>query len=368
MKIGILIWSLCKSRGGMERCGAMLANEMHHRGHKVIVFCHDYEGTVWKPVYNIESEIEIEYWGNINQYRFYDEKKSSLSKHQLDVFCAMFSWEMLLICPTILKGTGIPFIISEHNNPQVINEERWNHYERIGCLAAADSIHLLLEEYKYALPSFLQKKAVSIPNPAPKIVPPFVIPPKERLRLLAMGRFVDRHKQFSLLIKAFAQLSQAFPLWDLHIAGEGNDLNKYQSLIKELGLDSRVFLPGPIENTDDFYISGDLFCIPSRYEGFPLVAVEAQSYGLPLVGLKSCSGVNEIIVHGENGFLADDGTPENLVTWLAIIMQDSILRQDMSRRSLILNKRYDNKNIYDRWESLFRETSTCIKNTNIDRL
>ena len=46
---------------------------------------------------------------------------------------------------------------------------------------------------------------------------------------------------------------------------------------------------------------------PSKYEGFPLALTEAMSAGLPCVGFKSCTGVNGLIVDGENGFLVEDG-------------------------------------------------------------
>lgn len=366
MHIGLVIWSLCRSKGGIERFGVLLGNEMKKRGHCVTIFCYSYNKKYSTPLYMIDQGIQIEYIDNYNDKNFFVEKKQLLKNLNIDVVCALFSWELLLIFPQLLHKTGIPFIISEHNNPDIIVKERWNHYERLGCLTSADRIHLLTDEYKQKLPTYLQLRAVVIPNPAPQNQANTFVH-KDKYRILAMGRFKDSHKNFSILIKAFASLAQAFPDWELVIAGDGESRETYEKLIDKYRLKNRVSLPGILDEINSFYSSGDIFCIPSRYEGFPMVALEAQAHGLPLVGFASCSGVNEIIQHGINGFLAEDETPEGIGTWLSLLMQDFILREEMRKKSVLLNNRYDKMKIFDQWEKLFIETLNEKMDTALDK-
>lgn len=367
MHIGLVIWALCKSKGGIERIGVHIAHEMKSKGHDVTILCHSYNKKNYTPVYSVSEEIKIEYIDNINDKSFFSEKKELLLKLNLDVLCALFSWETLLIFPKLLLGTGIPFIISEHNNPDIIINERWNHYERLGCLASADKIHLLVDEYKQSLPQYLQVKSIVIPNPSPenKIIE---TGHREKHRLLAVGRFKDSHKKFSVLITAFSRLARSFPDWELVILGDGEDRKFYTSLINKHKLSDRIKLPGIADDVDSFYASSDIFCIPSRYEGFPMVAVEAQAFGLPIIGFSSCSGVNEIVKHGDNGFLAESETAECLGAWLSLLMQDSILREEMKKKSLLLNKRYNKEKVFEQWEALFVEASKLKGNTTIDNV
>lgn len=367
MHIGLVIWPLCKSKGGLERVGVILGNEMKKRGHHVTIFCYSYNRKYTTPLYIVDEGIQIEYIDSYNDEKFFIDKKQLLKSLNIDVMCALFSWELLLIFPQLLHKTGIPFIISEHNAPRIIVKERWNHYERLGCLTSADRIHVLTEEYKEELPSYLQLRTVVIQNPAPQNRINTIVN-KDKNRILAMGRFKDSHKNFSTLIKAFANIAHTFPDWELIIAGDGEDKKAYEKLIDKYCLKNRIILPGILEETDAFYASGDIFCIPSRYEGFPMVALEAQAYGLPLVGFASCSGVKEIIQHGINGFLAEDETPESIGTWLSLLMQDSIVRNEMREKSFLLNKRYDKKKIFDKWENIFIEVSKEKGNTMLDNI
>lgn len=365
MKIGFIIWSLCKSKGGLERVGVNIANEMKNRGNEIIIYCFAYDGKINKPLYKLDEGIKIEYIESYGDSISNLKIKENIIENNIDVMCGLFSNEMAMIMPKILFNTGIPFIISEHNNPDIIINERWNHYERLGCLTSCDKIHMLVNSFKDSLPKFMHEKTVIIPNPAPKNK--FIKKKDNRLmRIGAMGRFNDSHKNFSNLIKAFINISHTFKKWELIIAGDGPDRNKYEELINRNKLSDRVKLIGIIDDVDNFYKSCDIFCIPSRYEGFPMVAIEAQSYGLPLLGIYTCSGVNEIIIHGVNGYLAEDTSVYSIQNWLSLMMQDQKLRFNMTKASFKLNNRYRSKYIYDKWEDLFKELYNKKNKTIID--
>jgi glycosyltransferase involved in cell wall biosynthesis len=78
------------------------------------------------------------------------------------------------------------------------------------------------------------------------------------------------------LIKSMKFLPKQFKL---AIAGDGSQKESLHRLVKELGLQQRVRFLGRIDDMTSFYQSLDLFCLPSRHEGFPLSALEAQACG-----------------------------------------------------------------------------------------
>lgn len=95
----------------------------------------------------------------------------------------------------------------------------------------------------------------------------------------------------------------------------------------------------------------DIFVLPSESEGFSLALTEAMSVGLPVVGYKNCSSVNELIVNGKNGFLCEDGI-DDLAEKLSVLMQNKNLRVRFGVNSHEMMKEYAPKKIWDKWENL----------------
>ena len=363
MRVGFVIWGLFTAKGGLERVGCNLAHAMLARGHKVVIFHLETQTASTHPMYPLDPSITLVPL-NFHSAHPEQEVRSRILAARLDVFCGLFSWDALLWFPAILNNTGIPFLISEHSNPDIIEHERWNRYEHLACLAGADSIHVLLESFKQKFPAFLRDRIEVIPNPAE---PPCTVnwerennPVKT---ILAVGKLIDDIKQFSLLIQAFALLSVKFPDWRVSICGDGGDKAAYRSLIAEFDLDDRISLHGNIDAIDSFYATSHIFCIPSRYEGFGLVTTEAQRHALPVVGFAQCSGTNEIVLHGKSGILADDMSPESLAAGLGVLMKNAPLRKSMGLHGQQSLERYAPTTVYNQWENLLLRTAARKNST-----
>ena len=357
MRIGIVVWSLFHVKGGIERLGCNLANAMHNKGHEVVLFYNSRPANVNEPVYPLDAQVQTRDLCLNTPGNAVARAREIIVQSGVDLVCGLFSWDALLWFPAIMNNTGIPFIVSEHNLPHIIETERWNRYERLACLASADQIHLLFDSYKKSLPAFLHSRTTVIPNPA--ISPQPVS--EERggspvKTILAVGRLTDKMKQFSLLIQAFSLLSKSFPEWRVEVCGDGEDAPLYEKLVSSLRLENRVILHGRLEDVAQLYSRSHIFCIPSRYEGFGLVTTEAQAYGLPAVGFAQCSGTNELISHGNNGILVDEMTPEALAAGLRVLMKNAELRKTMGLRAQESVLRFDEEVIYTEWEALFRRT------------
>lgn len=122
-------------------------------------------------------------------------------------------------------------------------------------------------------------------------------------RILAVGR-LKAAKNFALLIDAFAPLAgQAH----LAIVGEGGERAALAAQAARLGVAERVQLPGFTATPGDWYAGADLFVLPSDYEGFGNVLVEAMHYGLPVVSTDCPHGPREILGSGRWGTLVPCG-------------------------------------------------------------
>lgn len=172
-----------------------------------------------------------------------------------------------------------------------------------------------------------------------------------------MGRLSKDHKRPHLLIEAFAGLADEFPNWNVELWGAEDGKAYYkelQLLIKKHHLENRVFLKGPTNDVSSVLQQGDIFAFPSAYEGFGLALGEAMSMGLPAVGYKSCSAVNELIKDGENGYLCEDRI-EPLKIALQKIMKNQQIRMQMGKGAKISMEKYSSKAIRNEWNILLEQ-------------
>jgi glycogen synthase len=97
---------------------------------------------------------------------------------------------------------------------------------------------------------------------------------------------------------------------------------------------SRVTFTGPVSEHQlyQLYADADVFCLPSRYESFGLVLVEAMMMGKPVVGT-TAGGMREIVEVDDNGILAEAGDEKSLADCLGRLVGDPELRQRFGRRS-----------------------------------
>ena len=132
--------------------------------------------------------------------------------------------------------------------------------------------------------------------------------PGEPPVILSVGR-LDPQKDFPLLIKAFARVRQSLPA-RLLILGEGPERAALISLVKQLGLEEDVSLPGFVSNPYPFMAHASVFVLSSRWEGLPTVLVEALYCGAPIIATDCQSGPREILRDGQYGQLVPVGDVE----------------------------------------------------------
>ncbi len=176
----------------------------------------------------------------------------------------------------------------------------------------------------------------------------------ESNRILSVGRLVYQ-KNYSSLIRAFDLVSKRFPKWSLDIFGEGNERDNLYSLINSLGLSEVVHLKGACSKIQEIMLGYSIFAQTSRFEGFPLVLVEALSCGLPVVSYTCPCGPKDIIRDGVDGFLVPPGDEALLAERICHLIEDKNLRRKMGAAALERAKVFSLETVIPMWTSLFEE-------------
>jgi glycosyltransferase involved in cell wall biosynthesis len=140
--------------------------------------------------------------------------------------------------------------------------------------------------------------------------------------VLAVGR-LSRAKDYATLLKAFAQ-SQPACSARLLILGEGEERPALEALVRELGLEQNVALPGFVENPYAYMKRASLFVLSSRREGLPGALIEALFCGLPIVATDCPSGPREILADGRYGQLVPVGDVRLLAEAIEKSLRDGI--------------------------------------------
>lgn len=147
--------------------------------------------------------------------------------------------------------------------------------------------------------------------------------------VLAAGRLTPQ-KDFATLIHAFKKLLKKRAC-NLIILGEGELRPDLEKLIKDLGLEENVQLPGFVDNPYAWMSKADLFVLSSISEGFGNVIVEAMACGTPVVSTDCPSGPNEILEDGKWGELVPPGKPDLLAGAIANSLENPLNRDIKTR-------------------------------------
>lgn len=102
-------------------------------------------------------------------------------------------------------------------------------------------------------------------------------------RFLTVGRLTPTMKGHDVLIAAFSVFAKKHPDWTLEIVGEGPAEGDVKKWIEESGVSNQIILSPFTNNIQAHYSAASVYVLPSRWEGMPLVLMEALSHGLPLI-------------------------------------------------------------------------------------
>ncbi len=353
--------------GGVERMAIALMNDLCTRGHSVELMSWDRVGA--KTYYPLDPCIV---WHCLDMGDARENAGWSLRlRRQLairrlvrrvrpDVLIA-FQHGPFLTVATAISGSGIPVIAAERNAPQRFDHLRAGKHRALifPTFLLADRITVQWDDYISGYPPYLHSRIVSIPNPVPVAarLANAAGGANEVRQLLCVGR-LSYQKNQSVLIDAFSQLAGQYPQWRLMFVGAGEDEQRLKKLAAKLGLSERIKFTGAVSDVESQYFNSHLFCLPSRWEGFPNAMAEAMAHGLPAVGFSDCAGMAQLIDDGVTGCLVTgNGSADKLANVLRSLMNDDEGRARMGQAAVVAMTRYLPVTVFDRWEMLFHEVA-----------
>lgn len=357
MKIIYCIAGTCHS-GGMERVLANKANYLTGHGYEVVIVTTDQQGL--PPFFPLAEQIRcidlgINYEENngksfankllhypLKQYRHQKRLAAILKREKPDITVSMFCNDAGFITrindgsKKVLEIHFSKFKRLQYNRKGLWRlADLWRSKQDEKTVRRFDKFVVLTEEdkgYWGNLPNI-----TVIPNANTFATSQAAA--LENKKVIAIGRYTYQ-KGFERLIEAWNILSPGFPGWKLDIIGNGEERDKLQDLIHAYHLDGQVTLVSPTKSIDKVYLDASVLVMSSRYEGLPMVLLEAQAFGLPIVSFACKCGPKDIVANGETGFLVEENDIEGLARQLVKVMKDKNLRKQMGRKAKEASLRY----------------------------
>lgn len=172
--------------------------------------------------------------------------------------------------------------------------------------------------------------------------------------VIAVGRYCYQ-KDLGKLIDAWSLVCQEDDKWRLHLVGDGEDREMLQRQIEELGLKDRVVLGRAETDMKAVYSNASLLALSSRYEGLPMVLLEAQAAGLPIVSFACKCGPRDVIEDGLDGLLVEEGDVKALADGILQLISNYELRMRMGHEAFKRSERYSEETVMSQWVRLFNE-------------
>lgn len=171
-------------------------------------------------------------------------------------------------------------------------------------------------------------------------------------KLVVLGRH-NYQKGFDRLFEAWKIVSAKHRDWELEIYGEDNPDYDIKAMAAALSLD-RIIFKKPVKDVAVAYADAAINLLPSRYEGFGLVIIEAAAFGVPTVAFDCPVGPGEIITNNKNGLLIPDGDIKAFADAVCRLIADESLRKELGEGAKVMSQRYAIAPVMGQWDRLFK--------------
>ena len=196
----------------------------------------------------------------------------------------------------------------------------------------------------------IKEKSVVIHNSVEVPIDKYPIPVKRTQRIVSAGRLHEQ-KNYSLLIEAFAKISNDFSEYNLDIYGDGGLREELQAQINKLQLTERINLLPACKDIWDRIRDASMFVLSSDYEGMPNALMEAMALGIPSVAT-DCrpGGARTLIKDGVNGFVTPLRDVNALANTMAYVLSNPVVAETISKGGRQIALTHDEERTFNKWE------------------
>lgn len=184
--------------------------------------------------------------------------------------------------------------------------------------------------------------------------------------VLYVGR-IERLKGIDVLVRAASQVESCYQL--VILGGDAKDAERKRGLMKlarDLGVCQRIhFLDAvPHEELPLYYSAADICVVPSYYESFGLVAVEAMACGVPVIASR-VGGLKDTVQDGRTGYLVPWRCPEPFAEKLELLLSNDSLRRSMGAEAREFARRYDWPEVAAGVEAVYHELVSAYRGETV---
>lgn len=380
MKICFFTYNLF-GLGGIQRVLSIVASSLCNY-YQVYIQCYDRPLDEDRTIYNLSEEVQLiftkrtDYKSSLrklirktNQKYGYLEKIGSkklydfayllpeeqnmyrqiITENHIDVAIAVGAFESYLL-GSIRTQVSCKTIGWQHSSYKAYFETPGAHFWGMG--KSIDRYLNQLDKYivlnEYDENEFLVKrnyKVTTIHNP--KSFVSNQVATLDNKRFIAAGRFILL-KGFDLLIDAFEKFSKNNADWKLVIYGNGEEFKTIKRKVSEKKLEDRIELPGFSNDMKENLLESSCYVLSSRWEGMPMVVLEAMEVGLPIVSF-NISAMFPLVKNEKEGLIVPAFDVDEFAKAMNKISSDVVLRRKLGIAAKEKAKLFSIEHIRAQW-------------------
>ena len=280
------------------------------------------------PIYDLDLKYKYDLRGILKIITLIKKRKYDI------IHVHLFPSNLFAALSSLFLSSDIKWVFSEHN---IYNRRRslkifrildifiYSRYGKVICVS---------EQVKCALIKWLphlKKKIIVIPNCVSlSDLSGFHLFEKYDYDILFVGR-LTKAKGVDILLKAVRILKDKYrKKVKVAIAGDGSLKENLHNMAMELGINEEVKFLGVRKDIGKLMESSSIFVLPSRWEGLPMVILEAMSKGMSIIATK-VGGIPEVIKNGKEGILISPEDPKALAQTINDLLENEELREKLSQ-------------------------------------
>jgi glycosyltransferase involved in cell wall biosynthesis len=267
--------------------------------------------------------------------------------------------DILVDIDSILDMFSVSALLN--TNVKLISWEHFNFYETMGnklrvpirkhITKYADCVVTLTKEDKKNFQDFFGNKlrVEQIYNPIEFTQNQYQYDIRSKT-IISVGRLA-KQKGFDYLLEVAELVFEKHPNWQWMILGEGDERAVLEDIIQKKKI-SQVKLLGRVTDVEKYLEKAAMFVLTSRYEGFPLVIIEAKANNLPVISFKCKTGPAELIQNDVNGYLVECFDVKMMAEKICKLIESEELREKFSAQAILDVEKLNYESIIQQWSHL----------------
>jgi len=364
-----------------------ISKELVKRGHEVIVYTTDAKDPDSRldvePI-KIVDGIKVNYMKNLSMMFikklnvFLTLEMASKAEEELKIFNIIhlhdYRTYQNIVIHYYAERYNVPYIFQAHGSlPRIMEKQKlkWVYDMCFGYRLLRDASSVIALTQTEAQ----QYRDMGVPEEKIEIIPNGIdlseyenLPPKGSFKkkfnihdnkkiVLYLGR-IHRIKGIDILVKAFYYAIKMLNFDNALLVIVGSDdgyLDELERMLTSLNITDSVLLTGPLYGKDklEAYLDADVFVLPSRYETFPNVVLEAYSCSRPVIA-SNVESIPDIVIHGKTGLLFRSGDAEELAKMIMRMITHPEEAEKMGCRARkLVEEKYSIESVVSSLETLY---------------